>query len=122
MSLSELYNEEVSLYKKTGVRQIEPSQALTLLLLDKKKYFFPTDVNIKHFYHDYETEIKADVLKVEEDFNLEPFKDTDSFFEAYGSAIEVLFDSITQMSFMSGEDVYQYCYDNNKVKKLGGIQ
>ena len=121
MSLSELYSEEVNLYKKTGVRQIEPSQALMLLLLDKKKYFFPTDVNIKHFYHDYEREIKDDVLKVEEDFGLEP-KDADSFFETYGSAIEVLFDSITQMSFMSGEDVYQYCYDNNKVKKLGGIQ
>ena len=122
MSLSELYSREVNQYKKTGKLQIEPSQVLVMLLLDKKKDFFPTDINIKHFYSDFEDVIKHDVLKVEEDFNLESLKDTDSFFETYGSAIEVLFDSVTQMSFMSGEDVYQYYYGNNKIKKLGGIK
>ena len=118
MSLSELYSEEVNQYRKTGKPQVEPSQALTMLLLDKKDVFFPTDVNIEHFYHDYEDEIKADALKVEDDFDL------DKFWKIYGSAIEVLFDGITQMSLMSGEDVYQYCYGdiNNKVKKIGGIK
>ena len=122
MSLSELYSREVNQYKKTGKLQIEPSQVLVMLLLDKKKDFFPTDINIRHFYSDYEDVIKHDVLKVEEDFNLESLKDTDSFFKTYGSAIEVLFDSVTQMSFMSGEDVYQYYHGNNKIKKLGGIK
>ena len=126
MSLSELYSEEVNKYRKTGKLQVEPSQALTLLLLDKKNDFFPTDVNIEHFYHDYKEEINADALKVEEDFDLESLKDPDKFWKTYGNAIEVLFDGITQMSLMSGEDVYQYCYgdvkNNNKVKKIGGIK
>ena len=52
MSLSELYSEEVNQYRKTGKLQVEPSQALTMLLLDKKDDFFPTDVNIEHFYRD----------------------------------------------------------------------
>ena len=70
MSLSELYSREVNQYKKTGKLQIEPSQVLVMLLLDKKKDFFPTDINIRHYYSDYEDVIKHDVLKVEEDFNL----------------------------------------------------
>ena len=125
MSLSELYSEEVNQYRKTGKPQVEPSQALTMLLLDKKDDFFPTDVNIKHFYHDYKEEINADALQVEEDFDLESLKDFDKFWKTYGRAIEVLFDGITQMSLMSGEDVYQYCYGEemgNKVKKIGGIK
>ena len=125
MSLSELYSEEVNQYRKTGKLQVEPSQALTMLLLDKKNDFFPTDVNIWHFYHDYKEEINADALRVEEDFDLESLKDPNKFWKTYGRAIEVLFDGITQMSLMSGEDVYQYCYgnvENNKVKKLGGIK
>ena len=126
MSLSELYSEEVNQYRKTGKLQVEPSQALTMLLLDKKDDFFPTDVNIEHFYHDYKNEINADALKVEEDFDFEAPQDALQFWKTYGSAIEVLFDGITQMSLMSGEDVYQYCYgeveSKNKVKKLGGIK
>lgn len=126
MSLSELYSEEVNQYRKTGKLQVEPSQALAMLLLEKKKYFFPTDVHIEHFYHDYKKEINADALKVEDDFNLESPKDNDKFWEMYGSAIEVLFDGITQMSLMSGEDVYQYCYGEVEskilVKKIGGIK
>ena len=125
MSLSELYSEEVNQYRKTGKLQVEPSQALTMLLLDKKDDFFPTDVNIEHFYHDYKNEINADALKVEDDFNLESPKDVDEFWQTYGVAIEILLDGITQMSLMSGEDVYQYCYGEeigNKVKKLGGIK
>ncbi len=126
MSLSELYSEEVNQYRKTGELQVEPSQVLTMLLLDKKDDFFPTDVNIEHFYHDYKNEINADALKVEEDFDLEAPQDALQFWKTYGSAIEVLFDGITQMSLMSGEDVYQYCYgeveSKNKVKKLGGIK
>ena len=126
MSLSELYSEEVNQYRKTGKLQVEPSQVLAMLLLEKKKYFFPTDVNIEHFYHDYKNEINADAFKVEDDFNLESPKDADEFWQIYGVAIEVLFDGITQMSLMNGEDVYQYCYgeveSKNKVKKLGGIK
>ena len=126
MSLSELYSEEVNQYRKTGKLQVEPSQVLSMLLLDKKDDFFPTDVNIEHFYHDYKNEINADALKVEDDFNLESPKDNDKFWETYGSAIEVLFDGITQMSLMSGEDVYQYCYGEVEikilVKKIGGIK
>lgn len=124
MSLSELYSEKLNEYKKTGKLQIVPSQALTMLLLDKKDDFFPVDLNIEHFYHDYKEEIKADVLKVEDDFDLESSKDTDKFWKIYGKAIEVLFEGITQMSLVSGEDIYQYCYSevNNKVKKIGGIK
>ena len=126
MSLSELYSEEVNQYRKTGKLQVEPSQVLAMLLLEKKKYFFPTDVNIETFCRDYEDEIKDDVVKVEEDFDLDSPKDADEFWQIYGVAIEVLFDGITQMSLMSGEDVYQYCYgeveSKNKVKKLGGIK
>lgn len=93
--------------------------------MDKKYDFFPADVNIEHFYYDYENEIKADALKVEEDFDLEAPQDADKFWKTYGSAIEVLFDGITQMSLMSGEAVYQYYYGeeiSNKVKKIGGIK
>ena len=127
MSLSELYSEELNQYKRTGKLQIDPSQALTMLLLDKKDEFFPIDVNIKHFYHDYKEEINADALKVEKDFGLKSANDVDKFWQTYGNAIEVLLDGITQMSLTSGEDVYQYYYgenvnNKNKVKKLGGIK
>ena len=66
----------------------------------------------------------AETAGTEDDFDLESPKDNDKFWKTYGSAIEVLFDGITQMSLMSGEDVYQYCYGdiNNKVKKIGGIK
>ena len=63
MGLSELYSEEVNQYRKTGKLQVEPSQVLAMLLLEKKKYFFPTDVNIETFCRDYEDEIKDDVVK-----------------------------------------------------------
>ena len=35
MSLSELYSEEVNQYRKTGKLQVEPSQVLAMLLLEK---------------------------------------------------------------------------------------
>ena len=122
MSLNDLYNRELNIYRKTGKLQATPDMMLTMLLLDKKEDFFPSDVNIKHFCQDYEDVIKTDVSKVEDDFGLESPKDDDEFWQTYGSAIEILFDGVTQMSLNNGEDVFQYYCGENKVKKIGGIK
>ena len=64
MSLSELYSEKLNEYKKTRELQVAPSQVLSMLLLDKKDDFFPSNADIEHFYHDYSGEINKDVYKL----------------------------------------------------------
>ncbi len=122
MSLIDLYNRECNSYRSTGKLQLTPDKLLTMLLLDKKDYFFPSDVSVEHFCHDYEEEISSAVIKVEGDFDLKHPKDDKEFWKTYGNAIEAVFDGVTQMSLNSGEDVYRYYCGEDKVKKIGGIK
>ena len=77
MSLSELYSEKLNEYKKTRELQVAPSQVLSMLLLDKKDDFFPSNADIEHFYHDYSGEINKDVYKLGDDFSLKVPDDED---------------------------------------------
>ena len=123
MVLKDLYEEKLRKYQDTGEME-DPNSMLALLLLDKKDEFFPIDANIKHFYQDYHEVIEEGVYKIEKDFHLDALE-ADKFWQIYGGAIETLFDGVTTMSLTSGEDIYQYYYEetsNNKVKKIGGIK
>ena len=141
--LEDLYNKALIRYYEKGERT-DPSQLLAMRLLAKKDIFSPLKVDEGNFYNAYKTEIDEEIKKVTEDFeftdddyiyyikNKVGFyrKDTyqeDKTWYVFGEGIGSLHWGLMYMTFNSGEDIYNYYFDdcilkNEKVKTRGEIK
>lgn len=85
MTLKELYNYKLALYKQEGIRE-ELDRLLALLLLSEKDNYEPLKVAEGVFYEKYKNEIDEKIKKVETDFELTK-EDIIKYIEAEGMIV-----------------------------------